>query len=190
MNILESINNNPLMNLEKVYRYSGIPLPDQENVAIHVIRGISLFYTILPNLKISKKDIKEVVYKFTLHDLPETLTGDIIRKYKYYNEDMLKILRQTERELTLQEMPHLYDDIEKCKDNTLSGALVSILDTLQVIFFLYNQYLKSNTIFIKNKIKNETYGYFEEVLKERASQLGEHNLKYFRKLFQEIKDSI
>lgn len=190
MNILEIFNNSPINQFDKVYRYSGIPIPDLESVGTHINRGISLFFFMLPNLKVKKKDIKDFVYKFYLHDVPETLTGDIIRKYKYYSDKQISILKETEMELTKNEFPNLYEDIYNCKDDTMSGAFVAIIDIFQCIFFLYSQYKKSNSNFIKNKIKNESFVYVENILENKRSIIGEKNYNYLNNMYTEMKNVI
>lgn len=200
MNLIEKVFKSPLFRLVYTTRYSGFRLIKSESVSDHVWGMISLAFEIIPELNnIILKDIKytgteynlidlrEVIYRITLHDLDESLSCDIPRPFKYANEEILRAIRDTTNAILNKRFDNnLVKEISNAKDqNVLEGLLVSIFDTLQANLYMRTEVDSGNRILtseLHNSLK--TLNNFISLIDE--SELFDKygpNLKNFIKSF-------
>ena len=139
--MIDELLTNKISNLVNIYRYSGQPLNKAETDSDHVWLMNSMALVIVPKLnslyesESDKLDIKDIVYRVTVHDIDECVTFDIPRNFKYYDQELLSNIRRVTDDILSQSLPkNLITDINNAKDDSRSGFLVRALDVFQVIF--------------------------------------------------------
>lgn len=142
--MIEELLTNKISNLVNIYRYSGQPLNRAETDSDHVWLMNSMALVIVPKLNSlyesdsDKLDIKDIVYRVTVHDIDECVTFDIPRNFKYYDDELLTNIRRVTDSILSQSLPKsLVSDINNAKDDSKAGFLVRALDVFQVIFKYY-----------------------------------------------------
>lgn len=160
-----------LNNLVHTGRYSGFQLLRQETVSDHIWGMISIALDIVPALneqiKLRNKthegeshivksiDIKDVIYRITIHDIDEALCCDIPRPFKYANPEIRESIEKTTNQLMEKEFePQFIFEVHDSKNKScIEGLLVAILDSLQAGIFMRNEVMLGNQ-FIKTEINN------------------------------------
>jgi 5'-deoxynucleotidase YfbR-like HD superfamily hydrolase len=189
-----------LQNLINVYRFSGVNLIKSESVSDHVWSMNCIALSIVPEInKIARKssgyskldfvNLKELIYKITIHDIDESLYCDIPKPFKYYDAKIHNAIESTANKLMSKNLgKDLYKDIVNAKDSTTEGLLVRFIDILQVAIKLTTEYRMGNTLIVKNL--DETYGYLDSYM----SDLREEGLfptevtKYMNELYETLKN--
>ena len=82
-----------LIMLKHTYRYSSVPVLVRENVAEHSFWTAILAVTIAIELQMSRQEIGKVALKSLLHDIEESMTGDLIRDMKYHDDETRQAIR-------------------------------------------------------------------------------------------------
>lgn len=130
--------------LRHTYRYSAIPVVFRENVAEHSFWTALIGITIATEIAPGDADlIGEVAVKAMLHDIEESMTGDLIRDMKYHNDEVRESIRKVEDEFARS----IFNAIggasgvqleaywRMSKDDSLSGQIVALADLLCVIAY-------------------------------------------------------
>lgn len=150
----------PMHNLIYVNRYAGKQLNKQESVADHVWQMISLALELVPELNRNESmedwiDLKEVIYRISVHDLDEAISFDVPRLFKYHNDKIHQAIEDTNLEL-MEASFHQFiiDDIQHSKDlDTKEGLIVKLLDHIQTWLKMKNELLIGNQL-IRSEIVN------------------------------------
>ena len=124
-----------------VWRYSAQPMIQRENVAEHS------FWTALISVTIAYEIgheylAGEVALRSILHDIEETMTGDLVRSMKYFDQDTRDAIAKVEKVFALM----LFDKLggsgtimsqiwEGAKDDSLAGQIVALADLLCVLAY-------------------------------------------------------
>lgn len=169
--LFEIVLTSKLNNLVHTGRYSGFQLLRQETVSDHIWGMISIALDIVPMLNEQIKyyneehkggssfeksiDIKDVIYRITIHDIDEALCCDIPRPFKYANSEIRESIEKTTNQLMEKEFePQFIFEVHDSKNKScIEGLLVAILDSLQAGIFMRNEVMLGNQ-FIKTEINN------------------------------------
>lgn len=168
---------NPMRNLNNVTRYSGVFCMKPENDGYHTIDMMAMCMKIAdliedemaskvnPGDPIFIIDRRDLIYKCYLHDMDESLMGDISRNIKYYNDNIYNAISDVVNDLmSINFSKKIVNDIESSKDkNNECGLIVKVADTLQSSMKIYEEcrlgnfhfkrIIEENIIFVRN-LKN------------------------------------
>lgn len=168
---------NQMRNLNNVTRYSGVFCMKPENDGYHTIDMMAMCMKIAdliedemaskvnPGDPISIIDRRDLIYKCYLHDMDESLMGDISRNIKYYNDNIYNAISDVVNDLmSINFSKKIVNDIESSKDkNNECGLIVKVADTLQSSMKIYEEcrlgnfhfkrIIEENIIFVRN-LKN------------------------------------
>lgn len=141
--------------LSQVNRYSAVPVLRYENVAEH------LFYVSFYSMMLARDlqargyevDVGLAVQKALLHDFEESISGDIIRTFKYNSMELKNIIDETSKKVFKETLernsPRISKELFKiwlnAKDNTLEGKIVAFADLLSVISYCDEEIRKGNS---------------------------------------------
>lgn len=146
-----------LDNLIYVKRYSGNLLIKEESVADHTWCMISLAIEYLPQLNKRTDNyfnIEEVITGIALHDLEESLTGDIMRPFKYHNKTILEAVKKTSDSLLHNYIgDDWYNYIKKLTDKGVTKKLIKILDLAQAGYKMISE-IKLGNEYFKSELGN------------------------------------
>jgi len=149
--------------LSSIERCSNTPHIQNYNVAEH-----SYFTALLSMLVADMErhssnghdyDTSEVIKKALIHDLEESITGDLLFPFKHQsNEKLSKNLNESisfivETEL-FQELPESIEEYyvslwKISKDETKEGKLVAAIDKLEILIFAFSELKMGNSNFIE-----------------------------------------
>jgi len=163
--------------LSRVRRYSSMPVNRGETVAEHsfyvayysLIIAEDLLYQIngIASLEeatargesfvvtedFCELDWRKVLGSALLHDITESMTGDILRQVKHDNSDILvafgrlesKIVNFIEEKIKVKFSPLFY----AAKDESLEGRIVAIGDAFSVVSYTIEEYLTGNVYLLR-----------------------------------------
>lgn len=169
--LLDMVLESPLSNLKLIPRFSDIYMHRRETVADHNWDLIALALVVVPewNIGLEKKiDLKEVIYRITVHDLDESGSIDIPRPFKYFNMDLKQKLDEVSIEVLRSKKvsEDIIKDIRSAKDfSTLEGFVTKILDIIQPGLVMIDEISIGNTK-MKKELPNiiGQIDYFFEIL--------------------------
>lgn len=189
---------NPFIRATDIKRYSGTDCIRVEDILQHTTQVMTISYILA--LKLSELnesiDIGRMLEKGLLHDIDESLTGDIPRPVKYYNEGVLKGARElasvsSER---LVRVIYGFEDPEAIRMLTTmsraksdkEGLLIEIADLLTVSYKSYEELvLLGNKKFVKVAV--ESRAYLKELL---ARMYEEYSDMYSKESLTYLSDII
>lgn len=160
--------NSFLNNLIHINRYSGLQLLKNESVSDHVWSMHALALSIVPDINkqiddcnkengtnVKPLDLKDIIYRITIHDIDESLYCDIPRPFKYHNRQIYDAIEATSQELMEENLGvELLNDINNAKDvSTREGFLVKLLDTVQAGLKMRQEITLGNS-YLKSEIRN------------------------------------
>lgn len=154
MSYFNEIYESPLRNLNNVTRYSGVFCIKPENDGYHTIDMMSMCMKIADIIEESTStviDRRDLIYRCYLHDMDESLMGDISRNIKYYNDDIYRSINEVVDDLMSKNFSsELVKDINSSKDkDNVCGLIVKISDTLQSSIKIYEECKLGNFHFKK-----------------------------------------
>lgn len=152
-----------------VLRYSGSYLIRPESTPDHVVTCVTLASMIIGDLeKLGVAvDKQKFIYKIAIHDLPESITSDVIRPLKYHHAELTREFRIAEESMIRKAgFPEdLIQDCNNAKDESLEGCLMRFVDILQVVTKLYEEVaLLGNRTVIS--AFNDAMNTFEYIIKD------------------------
>lgn len=177
--LFREIYENPMRNLNNVVRYSGVFCMKPENDGYHIIDMMAMCMKIadLIEFDYSSKnskdnqlvDRRDLIYRCYIHDLDESLMGDISRNIKYFNDNIYDAINEVAD--TLMESTFstsLVKDIRSSKNaDNLCGLIVKVADTLQSSMKIYEECKLGNF-------------HFEKVIKENITFVSNLREKIFK----------
>lgn len=186
--LFKEIYENPMRNLNNVVRYSGVFCMKPENDGYHIIDMMAMCMKIADIIEFdyhSKHtgdtksiDRKDLIYRCYIHDLDESLMGDISRTIKYFNDEIYDAINSVADELMESTFSsNLVKDIRASKDaNNLCGLIVRVADTLQSSIKIYEECKLGNF-------------HFEKVIKENITFVANLRDKIFKSKLSDSKSS-
>lgn len=171
-------------NLDKVVRFSNQRKIKDESVAEHSFHT-ALYAMILADMEISfgnKVDVEKVLRCCLVHDLEESMTGDILHGFKYSNPELLRNMKKMGAEFyekIVSDLPEYiskkYVDLWKqSKEDTIEGRIVEAADKLEALMYSIEEYSLGN--------RN-----FKALIKGIKELLEEIDLKSLKTVLKEIK---
>lgn len=135
-----------LRRMHHINRYSSIPVIKQELVSTHSWQMAMLGLLISYDLNTTEPhtvDAGEVVKRCVVHDISETMSGDIIRTYKHGSKEMEEACHNADAENTYKFTREFGKDVgdriylkwEGAKDYTLAGQIVVLCDAVCVVTY-------------------------------------------------------
>lgn len=150
---LAKILNSSLLRLSTADRYSGVYLSRKDTVSDHTtcvgLIGILLANDL--NVLGVKIDLAQVALKALVHDIDESVTCDVPRNVKYFNDD-IKTSLDLISDLSVQhiskihEFPSLYDLWTNSKDKSYEGFIIKISDMIHVLVKLREELVILNNM--------------------------------------------
>lgn len=144
MSNFKSLISSPLMNLDHIYRYSGVKQAELESLSTHIVEVQVLGYLIIDHLNSTYGELLDsglFLEKAFHHDMEECITGDVSRPLKYHDEEILQNMRNvaTSVATTLYKNSfgantyhHSLSNWQCAKDGR-EGFILKIVDTLTVV---------------------------------------------------------
>ena len=172
------INPDIINRVKFVTRYSGNYLHIPENIGDHsyemALHSINI-------ASIVGLDPKELVFRCILHDMSELPNADVPRSLKWYNEEIAEQINQLQDTILMDFVdPELHKYIINCKDNSLEGRVIDILDKLQALIKMRSEQKLGNHSFDVD-INNCTPVIYQLVSKlDKSKELTE----YIKKVLQ------
>jgi 5'-deoxynucleotidase YfbR-like HD superfamily hydrolase len=133
-------------NLDKVIRFSAKGRIKDQTVAEHIFHA-SLYAMIMADLEIkmgNKVDVEKLLRSTLIHDLEESLTGDIIFDFKHSDEKVAQDIKDLGRKFFEDMTAHLPENLSKkyvdlwanAKDeNTLEGRIMHAADRFEALAY-------------------------------------------------------
>lgn len=168
--LFKEIYENPMRNLNNVTRYSGVFCMKPENDGYHTIDMMAMCMKIADFIEFDQVheknpiriDRRDLIYRCYLHDMDESLMGDISRNIKYYNNEIYNAISSVVDNIMESSFTdEIIEDIRSSKDkDNLCGLIVKIADTLQSSIkiheecrlgnFHFKKIIEENIIFVGN----------------------------------------
>lgn len=150
----------PLCNMASVFRFSSLPVHHRESVAEHTYYVVHLAWVLAMDIQRRGTTVafETLFARALVHDLDESLTGDIIRPFKHSSPELFEALTKGAREMfarRYQSLPggtEVRDLWEGAKDNLLEGRIVDFADVWSVYLYLYREVMLGS-IFAREKLK-------------------------------------
>jgi len=155
-----------LHNLSHTYRYSGFKVLVQESVSDHMSSMMAMAHELVYFMNEYVKsiddtddyypvDIKEVVYRISIHDYDEALCLDIPRNFKYSSKELRDAIETaTDALMTKEFTPDLMGQIKTSKStDVIEGLIVKILDSAQAGCYMVSEIMLGNK-YIKSELNN------------------------------------
>jgi putative hydrolase of HD superfamily len=126
--------------LSNVRRYSRDFMVKEESVLEHI--GFSALFCLIISARLLEQgvgiDVGRLIIRATLHDLEETITGDVSRKTKYCSPEVKEGIDAYGR-LAISKIEELLDisimyDWENAKDDSLEGLILKVADMAAVVY--------------------------------------------------------
>lgn len=170
-------------NLDKVIRFSTQMRLKDESVAEHSFH--TAFYAmILADMEIkngNKVDVEKVLRRALLHDIEESLTGDVIHGFKYSDPELAEKMKQMGLEFCkklLQDVPEFSENYlrfwNEAKDETVEGKIVEAADKMEALMYSLEEYSLGN--------KN-----FKPIIENLTENLRSTGLKSVEALLKDLK---
>ena len=143
MSAIEQIMYGDLTRMRHVWRFSAQPVLYRENVAEHSFWTALIAMTIAAELH-EYELVGEVAQRAILHDVEETLTGDLVREMKYFDAETRQAIGRVEALFADRLFGSLPEPVgplfqstwEDAKDPSLAGRIVAMADLLCVLSYL------------------------------------------------------
>jgi 5'-deoxynucleotidase YfbR-like HD superfamily hydrolase len=142
-----------LHQLSSVDRYSRDFMLNRESVLEHT--GFCSIFALYLAKQIEKHHNVTIRYdilmiRTAVHDIDETVTGDVSRTTKYWNKGSKEFFSFIEKESVLKLSTFLgidiYDDWDKAKNSSLEGVILKIVDMGSVVYKIWNEVILLNNL--------------------------------------------
>ncbi|HLC39912.1 MAG TPA: YfbR-like 5'-deoxynucleotidase [archaeon] len=156
--------------LDKVIRFSAHPRVKDQTVSQHIFH-VSLYAMVLADLERqngNEVNVEEVLRGALLHDLEESLTGDIIYDFKHRDEHMARQIKEMGKQFLEQIVGNLPEEIstrytllwQDAKNERIEGKILKAADKLEALAYCEEEIRIGNKYFerIAGKLKEELKG--------------------------------
>jgi 5'-deoxynucleotidase YfbR-like HD superfamily hydrolase len=193
MSEIANIFNNPVVNLNRIKRFSNTTLVKEENVVEHIGQSIMIALVIYSKIDQSDINIKELIYKISIHDLDESVLADVPFDIKY-SSDLIKseLERISLEKLSEYLYPELISDIFKSKcdeEHKKESLMLKFIDPFQALIKLIREYKLQNTQELEFKVNQSRKNSINALYLILDSKLfNKKSTNYFKKLLKELKE--
>jgi 5'-deoxynucleotidase YfbR-like HD superfamily hydrolase len=144
LDIFESMNGS-IRRLAAIRRFSSMHVNRPESVAEHI--GFASIYAFLIVLDMKSRgeeiDIERTLGRVIVHDLDETMSGDIMRGFKYSNDKILEAIQEASEqnmndlvtEFGRKVGPSIIDNWKHSKSDDIEGDVIELVDFICVIAY-------------------------------------------------------
>lgn len=169
-----------------VMRFSGKYLLRPESVTDHIVQCITICLKVASDLNELgvKVDVKDLVYRCSIHDLPESQTQDIVRPFKYHHPELTREINIAEEDMIRQYglYESLIHDINHAKDtDTIEGAIMRWVDICQVVLKLDEEVNYLGNRLLENTL-SEALRTYDKVLNKISGLYGHVFDNYIKKI--------
>lgn len=171
--------------LAHIRRYASIPVNRVENVAEHSFY-VSFYALMLAKDLVKQKQVEidwERLYTATIvHDVDESLTGDVLRHVKRKSHELHEMWNRMCEKVVSEFCEELgidfLDDWKNDKDmNSLEGFILSLADFLCVFSYGYEEYMTGNQNM--KKVMAGSYKWVRDIFEEHSD--SDHPAAYLVK---------
>lgn len=171
-----------VQDFSKVRRWSQIHCAREESSLEHTA-AVALIALKIANECPYDVNVAKLLTKALLHDMEETITGDIMTPVKYHDEELTKAIKSFEREAGKTVAEKVFGDWSyeywlNAKDHTVEGSIIRIADKAAVVYKFKQEISLGNSSFCQyeeniwnalHEIKCETkfidlYPYIHELM--------------------------
>jgi 5'-deoxynucleotidase YfbR-like HD superfamily hydrolase len=167
-----------LHQLSSVNRYSRDHMAKRETVAEHL--GFCSIFVLYISKSINRRypdvaiDYGKLMIRTAIHDIDETVLGDISRTTKYWNNSVRAVIAETEEKAVLKISEFLdidiFEDWKNAKDDSLEGFIIKLSDLSSVVYKVWDEViLLENKSFLR--VAEELSKFLPE-LRKSAPQIG------------------
>lgn len=162
-NIIESANK--MYNLTGTLRFNNQFLLKYENVAEHSYMVVSIVNLICNHFKIDKDTHLEALQYAIVHDVPESITGDIISPTKNAIKGFAEDLDNYEKDLMYKHFPNLYVSFVNFQraENRVAHHILKIAD-----------YMAVNVCMNREQSLGNKYPFVQEIIDVTNSKINLH----------------
>ena len=132
--------------LTAVWRYSSIPVAVQENVAEHSF-WVALYAVMIARKLGADRDVQgQVALEGLIHDLPECVTGDVVRPFKYSSQEFKQAVDLAEGDM-VDTLPDAIREMLADSDEVRSEyvkAIVKAADFLSLFQYMRREAARGN----------------------------------------------
>lgn len=144
--------------ISHVVRFNGHPQQFPESLSEHSFYVAYFAMIIGELLKKHKEDIDEAkILKMALiHDMEETISGDILSPFKHYNEEILQAIGKVNQEtikIVFKDLPEEMNNkmiglwVEESEQETVEAQIIKVADKLSLISKCYEEANMGNKAF-------------------------------------------
>lgn len=144
-------------NLDRVIRFSNQMRIKDESVAAHSFHT-AMYSMILADLEIAagnKVNVEKLLRSALIHDLEESMTGDILHGFKYSDPELLKNMRKMGAEFYEKIVEDLPDNISgkymdlwrDAKSEGIEGEIMEAADKIEALVYSIEEYSLGNKNF-------------------------------------------
>lgn len=170
-----------------VMRFSGLYIIRPESVPDHAACCTTLAIMMHKDLRAVGIifDLKDLIYRIAIHDIPEAITSDVVRPLKYHHEALTKEFRLAERDMVTRfgYPDYILEDCENAKDETcIEGFLMIVIDALQVLTKLYEEYYVLHNDMVKPEY-DKVMLLYQKVIAKSKDLYGEVLYEYLNSIY-------
>lgn len=144
-------------NLDKVVRFSNQMCIKDESVAEHSYHT-AMYAMILADMEISfgnKVDVERLLRSCLIHDLEESMTGDILHGFKYSDPELLKNMKKMGEKFYEKIVGNLPEGVSEkyislwkdAKSGDIEGKILEAADKLEALMYSIEEYSLGNRKF-------------------------------------------
>lgn len=175
-----------------VMRFSGIYLSRPESVPDHSACCTTLAIMMAKDLSARGINInlKDLIYRIAIHDIPEAITSDVVRPLKYHHPELTKEFKLAESEMikSFGYPDEIINDIESAKDDScIEGYLMEVVDAIQVLTKLYEEYYLLNNHLVESEY-NSVFKLVHKVIEKSKDLYGGVVYDYLMEIYITFKN--
>lgn len=141
-----------VQDFSKVRRWSQIHCTREESSLEHTA-AVGLIALKIGSECPYEVNVARLLTKAMLHDMEETITGDIMTPVKYHNEVLTKAIKDFENE-SAKIVSHVfghwsYEFWYSAKDESIEGCIIRIADKASVVYKYKQEIALGNTSFLQ-----------------------------------------
>lgn len=170
-----------------VMRFSGMFLIRPESVPDHAACCTTLAIMVVKDLRALgiEVNLENLIYRISIHDIPEAITSDVVRPLKYHHSALTKEFKIAETDMirAFGYPEDIINDIELAKDNSsIEGYLMEVIDALQVATKLYEELFILNNRSIEDEY-NSVMNLVHKVINKSLDLYGDKVYNYLNSIY-------